>query len=179
MKYLPALLLLLLCGTRALAQTEAQYLANPTAGNLNMRYAFRDVPFETDTAHVAGLRLMQRGDISYYVRPAEKPIVNGARVGITYGFIQGRFATLTLAAATHDDAAKLLAALTGLYGQEDLVSKQYRELFPARHQWTAVRATLRYEETLSGATATMVSTALMQRYDKQQAARAKLAAGEL
>lgn len=175
---------LLLCANHCFAQTDAQefpgYLANPTSANMELRYRFRDLRFETDTAQITGLRIMQPGDIMYYTRPADKLMVGGAAVTIVYGFVQGKLATVHLTSITPDGTTKLLAAIVALYGQEDVVNAQQLRYFPNKRQWTTSRLTLKFEQSSPGNAYALFSCNRLQHiYEKQQKARPPLAFGEL
>lgn len=159
---------------------DAGYLANPTSGNLNLKYGFRDVRFDTDTTHIPDLRRYVEDGLVFYRRTSDKPFVGAARVDIRYHFTKGRFSSVSITTSNQDDSAALLAALYAMYGKEDATGRGFEDEVPTHRKWARQRALLTFDFKLSGAAeAVLASTAQRGLFPKQVAATAKPQPGDL
>lgn len=177
----------LLLAAPALAQVkhhamadDAGYLANPTSGNLNLKYGFRDVRFDTDTAHIADLQRYAEDGLVFYRRTSDKPLVGAAHVDIRYFFTKGRFSSVSITTSNQDDSAALLAALYAMYGKEDAVGRGFEDAMPRHRTWSRQRCLMTFDFKLSGASeAIIASVAQREMFVRQVSSTAKPTPGDL
>jgi hypothetical protein len=132
------LLCLLAFGLVSAASVHAQSVAD-----LDTKYGFRDLAFETDTSAIEGLTLGESSNFKLLAqRPADNKKVGGATISkIEYSFFQGRLYEVTLTTKGLVNSHALREALEGQYGEGELVSTAGQD-----KNWIGKRVRLTYRE---------------------------------
>lgn len=87
---------------------------------MDAKGGLQDVRFGLDTARLANRRLIERaGDLLYYERTNEAPILANAKVKIAYGFIKNKLVSIRVRTTETNDSENLLYGLRLAYGPED------------------------------------------------------------
>lgn len=141
--------------------------AAQSVADLDTKFGFRDVKFETDTSAIEGLAPAESTASKYTAtRPADVRKVGKATINsITYGFFEGKLYEVTLVAKGLTNSHALRDALEGQFGEGTLVSAAGQD-----RNWDGklVRLTYREDPAFHNSTVKFVHKKLN---EKQQAAQ--------
>ncbi len=144
-----------------------------SAANLDTKYGFQDLKFETDTSAIKGLAPgTETAPFRYATeRPADSKKVGGATINrIEYAFFQGKLYEVTLITKGLTNSHTLREALEGQYGEGSLVSTAGQD-----RNWDGkqVRLTYREDPAFHNATVRLTHKRLAEELAKAQKSQKK------
>ena len=117
MKFTFSLLFSFVIASAAVAEDSGQPVPGSLA-NLDERYGFRELKFEQSLKSCKDMVVIEEdGEMKFCTRKNESLLLSGAKLkSIEYGFFRGKFATVTVIAATEFDGDMLFKSLEADYG---------------------------------------------------------------
>ena len=114
-----------------------------SAADLDTKYGFRDVKFETDTSAIEGLVTGTATPLKLLAsRPTDSRKIGQAAINaITYGFYQGKLYEVNIVAKGLTNAHALREALESQYGEGTLVAAMGQD-----RNWDGKQVRLTYRE---------------------------------
>ena len=157
---------------------SATSVAAQSVTDLDTKYGFRDLKFETDTSAIEGLALSEQKSFRLLAeRPDDSRKVGKATLNkIEYGFFQGKLYEVTLVTKGLVNSKALREALESQFGEGTLVSAAGQN-----RNWVGKRVRLTYREdpAFHNATVQFTHIQLAQELAKAEKSVKKSGGGDL